>query len=71
MKAWLKNQWLESFAINIWNDLTPLGRLTIFVPAWFICVMMVPLALIVAGPAWLLDKILSKLLEKLGKIFIK
>lgn len=57
LKIWLKRQWGYSFAKMIWDDLTPFGRATIWIPIWIITI---PFLILVAGLAilisWFLDK---------------
>ena len=54
--TWLRSQWEKSFAIHIWNDLTPLGKATMFLPLYLLCMiaipfmaLMIPILLLLAG----------------------
>lgn len=39
----LVSHWRQSLAKIIWDDLTPFGRATIWVPLWLWCWMLMPL----------------------------
>ena len=45
---WLTLQWSESLAKSIWDDLTPLGRATIWLPIWLLCWLSLPIILPIA-----------------------
>ena len=68
---WLHEQWRQSFARAIWEDLTPFGRLTIWIPMWIICWLMLPftlpLFLLFAG----LDKLTTPVFKILRRSFLK
>lgn len=61
IKKYLSEAWRESLAKSIWDDLTPFGRVTIWLPLWLLCWLALPVLLLTAGIAipfcWLLDRI--------------
>lgn len=61
IKQYLVGQWRESMARSIWDDLTPLGRATIWLPLWLLIWLILPVLLAstaIALPVfWLLDRL--------------
>ena len=66
---WLGRQWRESLAESIWDDMTPLGRLTIWLPIWLLCWLSLPIILPICLISFFLVKIGDKPLSWLGKQF--
>ena len=67
----LRQQWNDSLAKSIWEDLTLLGRCTIWLPIWLLCWLslpiMLPIVAIVAAAFWVVDRPLTAI----GKAFFK
>ena len=71
IRKYLKNQWNESLAYSIWVDLTPFGRITIWVPIWLFCWITLPLIFIIGYPMFLIAMLLQKMKFKLPPVFFK
>ena len=67
---WLKTQWVRSYAKMIWDDLTPFGRATIWLPIWFMSfpVMLFALPILLAVVAVFKFAELVRL-DKIPRIF--
>jgi len=70
VRRYLRAQWRNSLAWSIWDDLTPFGRLTIWLPIWLLCWLTIPAILVGAGIAipaiWAAER-----LPKLPNIFFR
>tara|TARA_B100001175_G_C19329118_1_gene551601 strand:+ start:279 stop:503 length:225 start_codon:yes stop_codon:yes gene_type:complete len=58
---WLKSQWTESLAKSIFDDLSVMGRFTVWIPLWLVCWVALPFTL----PALLICVWLEKLDRKI------
>jgi hypothetical protein len=68
---WLREQWCSSLAKSIWDDLTPLGRATIWLPIWFLCWATLPPLLIIGGVLWVTLRIGERPFAWVGRQFFK
>lgn len=64
MKKWLYKQWRASLAKSIWDDLTILGRATIWVPLWLLCWVTLPIILLGALIVFSIMRLLGRLPTK-------
>lgn len=69
---WLKSQWQQSLAKEIYDSLTPLGRVVLWMPIWLFCwLVAVPLLLVVIPIALGFDKVFGQPLGWLGQKLFK
>jgi hypothetical protein len=67
---WLRSQWTDSLAKSIWDDMTPFGRLTIWLPLWLLCYVSLAISLPILFIIFLVYKIVDFLkLDRIPKIF--
>jgi hypothetical protein len=68
---WFGGQWKKSLAKSIWDDLTVLGRFTLWFPIWLLCWLSLPVLLPVCAFAFLVGKIGNKPFGWLNRQFFK
>lgn len=68
---WLKDQWRTSLAYSIWQDLTPLGRATIWIPLWIMCWVTMPFMLVGGAFGFILCFLYDSIGKRAPAIFFK
>ena len=68
---WLRSQWRMSLAKSIWDDLTLIGRILLWVPLWLLCWLVLPFLAIGLCVALPITALLDWPLKKLHSIFFQ
>ena len=61
MKAWIRKEWRASLARSIWDDLTPFGRVIVWIPLWLLCWLTLPIILIIGIPLYFILRLFDDL----------
>lgn len=75
VKKCMKDQWRKSCAKSIWDDMTPFGRATIWIPIWFLSflelILFIPFFAVAVFLLWVPIPNIGKLFFKNAKAELK